>query len=531
MDILAHITERISEHSYHLLIISTIFLFTWYKSVKGGFLIDDDFGIQQFSDKWRPEGKDQSGVVPELKVDYYNQETGKDDQGKPIITTFKNLQYNPTLGFPGAFMRWHRLHIGKEFKQIAKDKKEHEVYGYVQSPFKHHVWSLIVHYSILVLAYLFLSKLFGSSIALTSVCIFAVHPVSTQCVAWISGINYLYCLFFALSNFVLVQNVSNFYITIPLTVFFSFASGMTLLPGCFNCVILLLLGRPWEAFSSLLVSLLVFVRDGLGAVNFRKKNFKEQNMEKSIFFNFRKPIVILKTLWYYVCLMLVPSNLGLYHEFGYHYDEKMERMNWYAIRGLLALASLVYFALNGPFIVTFSIVWMMVYWLVFSNIITANQFVVERYIFIPSFGFSILASYLLKDYPIILWFVIGLYMSRTMGHIWTYLSHKDFYWSNYLNFRNSEVALGNLGVVNINEGKAGTAIDTWQQASQVNPFYDVAWYNLYSVFRSHGMLQEAKQFMENCLKSKTIHFKDRWEKEYKEICELVNKSSKPLIMR
>lgn len=524
MDPLASYIYSLPQEAYHLSILTFLYLVCWYKSLYGGVLIDDDQGIFAFSDKFRPAGKDNLGnEITELKVDYYNQETGKDKDGKPIIRTFKNLQYNTSLGFPGAFMRWHRLHIGKKFSVIAKNKNGHEVYGFIQSPFRHHMWSLIIHYINILLIYSFTSNLFGKEVAFLATALFSIHPVSSQCVAWISGINYIYSLLFALINFNLVQYTSDYWITIPLTVFLSFASGMTLLTGCFNWVILILLGRYWEAFASACVSVVLFLRDGSEAVNFRKKNFKEQNMQRSTFFNFRKPIVVLKTLWYYLCLVTFPIHLGLYHKFGYHYDDTLERFDPMFWKGLLGLTILILATINLPFIFTFSIIWFLIYWLVFSNIITANQFVVERYIFIPSLGFCLILAYLLQSYQSLIWFIIGLYMARSMLHIWTYKSHKDFYWSNWLNFRDSEVALGNLGVCFINEGKTGSAIDTWNDASKVNPFYDVSWYNLYSVFKSHGMLNEAKNFLENCLKAKTVHFKDTWEKEYKFICDEINR--------
>lgn len=515
----------IQDNIQNLLLLLSILLITWHKGLKGGYLIDDDQGLAQFSDKWRPEQKDAKGeIITELKVDYYNEHLGKDKDGKEIVQKFKNLQYNPHLGIPGAFMRWHRLQIGKRFTVIGKNKLGHEIYGFIQDPFRHHLWSLFLHSVNCILVYIFLEHLFGSRIALFASVLFSIHPVASQCVAWISGINYQYSLLFSLSMFILNQHVLDHRVTIPFTVLLSALSSMTLLPGCMSWIVLLLLGRPWEAFSSLLASTIVFFRDGLGAVSYRKKNFKEQGMASSTFFSLRKPIVMLKTLWYYTKLMIYPSKLGLYHEYGYHYDEKMERFNLESLNGLIVLSLMVYFAIQGPFLITFSIIWMLIYWVIFSNIITANQFVVERYIFIPSLGYALILAHFLHPYPTFLWFLIALYMSRSMSHLWTFRSQKDFYLSNSLNFRNSEVALGNLGVVYINEGKAGSAIETWLEATKINPMYDVSWYNLYSIMRSNGNLSDAKKFLEGALRCKTIHFKERWEQEMKDLDGIIAKA-------
>ena len=93
------------QEAYHLSILTFIYLVCWWKSLYGNWLIDDDLGIAQFSDKFRPEGKDNLGnPITELKVDYYNQETGKDKDGKQ-----SQLQY---LGVVFAGKRIFLRHKG-----------------------------------------------------------------------------------------------------------------------------------------------------------------------------------------------------------------------------------------------------------------------------------------------------------------------------------------------------------------------------------------------------------------------------------
>jgi len=536
MDILA---SYLTSQTFHIIALLSIFIFTWHKSLRGKFLIDDDMGIAPFSDKFRPEQKKladgkviqhgspnydttEGEIIPELKVDYYNHDLGKDDKGQQVVHTYKNTDYNRHLGFPGSFMRWHRVNIGKKFQVIGKNKHGHDVFGLVQDPFRHHLWSLFIQSINIILVYAFLTHLFGSTVAFYASLLFAVNPLSCQTVAWISGINYLYSLMFCLINLVITQHIQSYYILIPLTLFLSFASSMTLLPGSLNWVILLLLGRNWEAFTSLIASLLVFARDGLGAISLRKTNFKEQNMEKTTFLSKRKPIVAMKTFWYYVKLMLFPFNLGLYHEYGYHYDETMERIDANFWFGLISFLSLIFMAFVCPLPIKLGIIWMITYWLIFSNLITANQFVVDRYIFIPSLGFCLILAYLLPSS--ILNLIAGFYIGRTMCHLWTFKDQESFYLSNFLNFQKSEVSLGNLGVVYVNAGKTGKAIETWIDATKINPFYDVPWYNLYSVFRSTGQISEAREFLKNCLKCKTVHFKERWEKELADLEKLIAQS-------
>lgn len=518
----------------HLLIIFLLYIGTWWKSLFGGFLIDDDLGLQQFSDRFRPEMKElpdkrlvpmsdpnyeklNATIVPELLVDYYNQETGKDKDGKPIIEAWKNLRYNKFLGFPGAFMRWHRLQIGRKYTVIGVNKKGHEVYGFVQDPFRHHIWSMLWHGLALLLCYRFLSNLFGPQIAFPATLLFAVHPIISQTVAWISGINYTYCLSFLLMNYNVLQMGLSHYWTIPLTMLFTALSSLSLLVGCFNFAILFSLGYHWEAISAILVGVVIFLRDGLGVMNYRRNEFKKQSMTATITPNIRKPIIMLKTLWYYICLITIPKNLGLYHVWGYDYSRKDEEPTWMFWFGLASFMAMAYGFFFGPLLIKFCVVWFLFYFAIFSNFITANQFVVERYVFIPSLAYCVLFGWLLYPYPALFWLLIGLYAMRSIMHVWTFKDHISFYHSNIINFPKSEVAYGNLGAAYQNKGWPGAAFDYWMEATRVNPHYDVPWYNMSVLLKNQGMLEQSKENLKKCMNAKVVHFREAWEKDMLEL--------------
>lgn len=502
----------------HYLVIYSLFLLTWWKSVYGSFLIDDDEGVQKFSDKWRPEGKEPNGnQVPELLNDYYNQEIGKDEFGKPIIKQFKNLNYNHYLGFPGAFMRWHRLNIGKKYQIIGRNSKGHEIYGFVQSPFRHHLWSLLWYSASLFLCYNFLKFNFGQSIAFPATLLLAVHPIISQCVAWISGINYVYCFTFLLANYNILQINLSYYWTIPLTILFTALSSLSLLVGCFNFIILWFLGYQWEAFTALLVGGLIFIKDGKTVVTYRREEFKKQNMLNTITPNIRKPIIMMKTLWYYLCILVVPKSLGLYHVWGYQYSRKDEEPSPMFWLGLISFIGMIAAFWYGNFILRFCVIWFLSYFCIFSNFLTANQFVVERYIFIPSLAYMVLFGWLIYPYQPLFWLLIGLYAMRSISHIWTFRDHVSFYASNILNFPKSEVAYGNLGCALQGKGMSGAAFDVWQESTKINPLYDVPWYNMHSLVKSAGQIEQARTYLKKCMDAPIVHFKKDWENQLKEL--------------
>lgn len=499
MDLLPYIEKLTSPPYIHLIIIFSFYIVTWYKSLYGDPVIDDDLGIFAFSQRY--------DVKEDKVIDTY----------KEGDKEYKFLNYLPHLGFPGAFMRWHRLHLGKKFSVIGKNKKGHEIYGWVQSAFRHHVWSLSLYGICLVLAYNFLAYHFGSNIAFGATLLFAVHPIISQSIAWISGVNYLYCLLFLLSNYNILQLGLSYYWTIPLTILFTALSSLSLLVGCFNFATLWILGFYWEALAALIIGIAIMLRDGSVVVGYRRGEFRKQGMTESITPNLRKPIVMLKTLWYYLCIIIFPKSLGLYHEFGYHYSRKDEEPSFMFWMGLLSLIVIgVSFYYGNPMI-RFCIVWFFSYFLVFSNLITANQFVVERYVFIPSLAYCVIFSSLIYPFKEIFWLLIGLYTMRSILHVWTFNNQITFYLSNILNFPKSEVAFGNLGVSLQNTGKSGAAMDLWMEATRINPLYDVPWYNMHSLVKGAGQLELAKEYLNKCMDAKVVHFKDVWDKEAKEL--------------
>lgn len=540
MEIIHTVISHISKPPIsHILTILTVFLLTYIRILgkKYFWVIDDLEGLTRFSETFQkehkkaPDGKTRSfdeldydkfvgEVIREKKIDSYDVDTGKKDKdNKPITRNVKFLSFIPELGFPGNVLRFLRLHIGKEFCEIAKNKKGHPVYGFRQSPRRHHIFSMVVQMINLTLGYLFLSRTVGHDVAFGACLLYSVYPLTVWTVGWISGVPYSLSLMFTL----IALNLTGlaFILEILLVMLLAFLSTICLYVGAFTWTIFILLGMPWHALAYFVVGMAVLAWKGIETKNYRVKNFKEQSMEITTKFNWRKPIVMVKTFAYYLGMVFLPLKMGLYHVWGYHYDESIERfdkMFFWGLVGILVSGVSFYF---GALPIKLGIVWFVSYWIIFCNLITAMQFVGDRYAVIPGFGICIILSYLFHDTPI-LWVILGLYAMRTYLFLPTYLNEIDFYSSNFQNFRKSEVALGNLGVAYINQGMPGAAVDMWMLATRINPLYDVPWYNLYSVFRGNGRLQEAYDFLNRCLNAKVVHFRERWEKERDEMKKILD---------
>ena len=299
----------------NLLVISFLHLSAWiYCLTLKSWVSDDIEGIAKFSDRFL-QTRDKNGIfLKEETIKSYQQETGeKDKDGKPVTVEIRNTQFNKYLGFPASIMRWIRLNYGKKFVKLGVNKDNHPIYGYSQSVVKHHLLNILSQWIVLVLLYNFLTPLIGTKLSFLSTLIFCLHPCLVQCVGWISGINYVFSLIGTLTTLNVVQNFDNPIIVYPAIVLSTTFSAMTLLPGCFTFVILLFLGFWKEAAVVGMIGLYILLKIGKWTVNYRIKAFKDQNMQKSTFITFRKPIVMIKTFWYYIKLIVWPKRLGLFH--------------------------------------------------------------------------------------------------------------------------------------------------------------------------------------------------------------------------
>ena len=501
----------INPTTINLSIIISLFLITYVRILGKDFywVIDDLEGIARFSETWNEK---------EQKVnDSY------DLNGKQV----KYLSFIKELGFPGNIFRFLRLHLGKKYQVIGKNAKGHDVFGYVQSPRRHHMISMSVQILNLVMAYTFLCNIVPAPIALGTCLLYSVHPLTTQSVAWISGYNYNFSMFFSLAllNVALTYHIPELkYLFIAILSAFS---TITIYTGGFTCFVLLFLGLKLEALCAGIVGLAIILWKGFEMKDFRVKAFKEQNMGNTTFFKPRKIIVMFKTLWYYMRIVFLPLRMGLYHTWGYFYEEPIERVDRMFWLGLATFSGFIGLIFSGVFALQFGAVWFLTFFFLFSNFITAQQFIADRYVMVPSFGICVMFAYLLQGTPFF-WILLGLYAMRTFLHLPAYKNEVDFYGSNFMNFRKSEVSLGNLGVGFMNQGMHGAAVDTWMMATKINPHYDVPWYNLYSVFKGNGRLAEAKTYLENCLKSKVVHFEQRWTEELKLLNAQIEQEKTPV---
>lgn len=464
---------------------------------------------------------------------YPNDEGKKDEKGEVIKV--RKVSY-------GTLSKWVRYHLcGGNFPSRHRRRNPDGSLGDPIPSGKvsthHHVLSIVCQSVAVILLYHFLLTITTPQVAILTVLLFIVHPTCVQAVGWPSAIGYilsLICISASLNiaHWTMAQSNQWMFIggILGLAFFQIWGVYAQAIP-MFTWVILLVLGQWQMALVSAIFSGLAASRNLREYVVHRKEEFKKQKMEASTSLSFRKPIVALKTLAYYVYLAIWPSRMGLYHQWGFHFEKKIELWDWRAICGLLFLSLSVYFAFVSPIEIRLGIVWFIVFLTLFLNWITAQQWVTERYLYIPVIGLCLVSCMFLQHNLYLYWFIFGMMLCRSLVHMPTYENELKFYLSNTWNFDKSEVAFGNLGVTYASAGLSGAANDMWTIACSINHEYDVPYYNIFSKTKSQGMLMvqngayeqglnmlaQSTKIMEKVLSCKVLHFPDLWKRELDEL--------------
>jgi len=516
---LEHILELIhkvtsSPYLDYIILSAIVWIAYGYVIKHGGFVSDDLSGIQGFD-----------GIL---------QTTNDADKNLPTSKKILKSEY-------GMISRWLRYTIvGGNFPSKHKDPRGIAI-PQGKIPARHHALSVIVFNIAVLFLYHWLTLITTPQVALLTTALFIVHPIGTQSIAWCSGLGYPLCLFWmsVTLNFVFwSKSVPSDYQLFVMIGFcaLQFFGIHAMFTAMMLWTVLLFFGYWQFAVLGFLISIVMGLDIIKQTVGMRVAEFKKQQMGQSTVLNWRKIVVALKTLHYYIGHVIFPNRMGLYHTYGFHYSKDMERTDSRFWGGFLIFCGLVCVFLISPWLeIKLGILWFIAFVWIFLNWITIQQFITERYIFIPSIGVCLIIAFLTKDYPVVYALIFGGYLVRTWMQLPTYDNELRFYQSNHWQFPTSEVALGNLGVTYMNYGLPGASMDAWKLGASINPDYDVSWYNIFSSMRTEAMtaishgdfdngiakLRSALPMLEKCINAKTCHFPDVWKKEYNELANAI----------
>lgn len=398
-------------------------------------------------------------------------------------------------------------------------------FSFGQNIFGWHLQALLVHLTASVLVYLIVKQLTKAKqidfLAFFSGLFFGLHPIHTEAVTYISAsINNIGVAFFLSSFYFYLLRKRLLSLIFAFLAFFTYEFTLTL-----PLVIALhqftfrketgfvrLIKKLFSATLSYFVLALfyiltrVFVIHSVGRGGYPLNNF------------YLTMLTMTKAFLKYLELLILPINQSINQTLpggivsGYYIDLKKEAIsaqhfwNPYTVSASLLIGLLIIIASKSrrkqP-LITFSIGWFLITLLPASNIIPVQEFMAERYLYIPSLGFCLLLAWVIsklkfKAILVVLISLIFAYLTFERNLIW-----KDALslWSDTVKKTPlSEIAYFNLGNAYQRVGQTDQAIEAYLRAIANKPASMGSFINLGNIYMNRRQLELAKNAFSQALK-------------------------------
>ena len=242
--------------------------------------------------------------------------------GEFLSDDIAGIQYNPNIS--DFFLQLKTLNINNIYNSTILN-----IFGV--KPFWFHLSNTIFHLMAVVVVYIFIHKLSKTLwVTRLTTLLFAIHPIETEGVAWISGLSYAtYTLLFIISlTFYLVafQAIKNTtdrlkYLScanVFLILSLSSSEKAVIYPAILIAMLVFFI-RPFtkiNIFSTIPAFIIsgIYTLSRISDVSARLGNVNPGYTGESVAFD---PLVQIPIAIYsYIKLILIPFNLTLYHEFN-----------------------------------------------------------------------------------------------------------------------------------------------------------------------------------------------------------------------
>jgi len=402
--------------------------------------------------------------------------------------------------------------------QIAKD-----------NTFFYHLFLVLLNAGCVILLYLLCNALFKNRrLAFLASLIFAVHPIHTEAVSWISSGHYVFSSFFFIAAILFYvkssRSILNFILALVSSVLclLSGSAGITL-PVMLIIYELFFREKTVDDLISSKVRLWILASITLICAFFAWALFLSRSNFMHKIFYFRGPsylIVTIKALAYYLKIIYLPLARGLYHPFAYNTaDINKISPAFFLSLGIIVISVFAFFrCLKRHKPVSFGIAWFSITYLPYSNIIPICNIVSERYVYLPSAGICLILAYLFLK----VWDIINInYQGRRALRIIAMLAvvlfiisyavltvkrnreYKDiiiFWETNINNFPDGYMAYNNLAGTYYVMGETEQALAYSWINLMINKDQPHVWCNLGKVYLEKADLKNARYCYEEALK-------------------------------
>ncbi len=365
------------------------------------------------------------------------------------------------------------------------------------NPFFFRIVNIIFHLGTVWLVYALISLMVSSSLAFFTAGIFAVHPILTESVTWISGGGYCQYSFFLLLSFllyILSKKKRRFYSTSILAFFFSLSSSekAIILP----LVFLLFetaqgeFGKNWKKLIPFFAvsgfwTLYLFGALGERVASLETTYYQEPGLTNPFI---QIPVAVTS----YLELIFWPKNLTFYHsKMIFSQGEYLLRLGGF----FLFLAATIYFFKKSRWIF-FWLSFFLISLLPYLTPFKISWLVAERYVYLGALGIFVLAGMMIEKIGKIsknqklayfLLVIILLALSfRTIIRNTDWKSQDSLWLATAKTSPESPQNHNNLGDLYFRRGDFEKAEEEFQTAIRLKPDYGDVYHNLANVYREVG---------------------------------------------
>lgn len=370
------------------------------------------------------------------------------------------------------------------------------------NPTGHHATNFIFHILAIVAVYLMLKGIFATDItAFLSALFFAVHPVQTEAVTYISGrSDPMAGLFIVLAVILFNRNLFISCVSFVLAILSKesalIAPALIILTEFFR-------GRRFQ-IKRILPFIVIAIIYGILRLSVLDFSYTAgENLPKPFFY---VPLWIrfctfLKTIPVYFGILLWPFGLHMERDISLSHSifEPQAFLGFMILTGSILTGYLI--RKKSPAIL-FSAAWFFIAIFPNSNIIPINALVYEHWLYLPSLGFFIATAWLLKELhkkgKIFGFISILLALSIALFYMWrTFERNKD--WKTPVSFYESTIRYmphsarlhNNLAMAYADSGYLDKAIAEYKKAIILGDYYPQTHYNLANIYIAKGDYESA----------------------------------------
>lgn len=372
----------------------------------------------------------------------------------------------------------------------------------------YHAVNIIIHICTTCAIYLFAKKLTDKKVAAITAALFALHPMLSEGVTWISGGIYsFYTLFTILALYFYAERKKH-----HVYFFVSLAMAIAALLSSEKAVVLpllvLLYTFTFEKKKSIRSTIPYFVLDFF-AVIYAFIRFQGRINSIQTFspggFDMRAYLLQLPTAFIgYIKLLLWPLHLTFYH------TEPLTRLDYvlYAALTLLFFAIIIVTYIKKQKILFFGLSFFTLSLSLMVSPLPIASYLAERYVYLGSFGILLSFAYLFVRLVLNRWQRLGLliiFVVILLLGIRTYIRNKDW---NDRNFWKATVAESpysfqahnSLGLVYLHDKKYKEATKEFQRTIDLAPNFAEAYENIGYALQLNKQLQQSEYYYMIALK-------------------------------